>query len=578
MSLAQEKPSTYDMWSASARNAYDQMERRALKAEQKLVEVEQSFIKEVNYLTPVDDTLSWNVVMMRTLNDILSEATSTLDPSKIFDKVTQTIGLFLNASRVQICAWDSSHKTVTTLADYINHPNIQKNPESDADIVYHLDADFEQLLLTCDGYWLSYFDSNLSQAEQIEYERYGVKTFFYAPMYTDGELFGFIKAWDVNEKRDYSDNQKDFVITVANHISSSVRMAQLHHSLAESEQRYRQLMDTMQGGVARVDTQGTIQYVNQHFARVLGYSVEELISQNLGDVWDKHAIETDKKDEYRIDHDDGTILYVQQVHAPIMTKTMQIIGEVFVYTDVSKRKEAEKMAVELTLEQEHKQLLGKFIQDTSHEFYTPLSIINMKTHLLKNQHSDERTISAIKSIQKQTGFISELVKALVLITYLDSVQSLELAPYNLRQILKQVVEKYADDVVVNKQELIFEPNNNKVLVSCDTEYFVLALNHIIKNALRYTPENGTIKIYTEETPDAINIIIEDSGIGMTAEQQTKIFNHFYRVDTARSTHGFGLGLSLVKRIIKLHHGEISVDSALGQGTKITINLPQIPSD
>ena len=569
------KPSTYDMWSASARKAYDAMEKRALKAEAKLDEIERSFTQEIDYLTPVTDTLSWNMVMMRTLNDMLSEAASTLDPSKIFDKVTQTIGIYLDVTSVYICGWDSTKKTVTVLADYIHETVRDSDYVSDVGLVYSIDTLFEEKLLSSDGYWISHSDEGeLPQSELFEYEKYGVKTFLYAPMYVNGRLFGFIEVWDTKQKRDYTPSQIEFVASVANQIASSVRMAQLHNALADNEQRYRQLIDTMQGGLAQVDINGVIQYANHHFASLLDTSVEELIYRNLMDLWEKHAISTDVEDEYRLDHDDGTILYVQVTYSPIKTETQQLIGQVYVYTDVSKRKEAEKMSLELTLEKERTHLLSKFIQDTSHEFYTPLSIINMKTHLLQHSNKDERAVSAINSIQNQTRFISDLVKALVLIAYLDSVKTLDLTSYNLKQILQQVIETFEADKTKNRQRLILEPMNTKLIVFCDTEYFIMALGHLVSNALRYTPEEGTIRVSVDETQDSIIIHIEDSGIGMTYEQQSQIFNRFYRVDTARSTHGFGLGLPLVKRIIDLHHGTIHLESKLGQGTKFSLSLPK----
>lgn len=581
MSPTQPKPNTYDMWSASARKAYDAMEARALKAEAELENIERSFTQEIDYLTPVTDTLSWNMIMMRTLNDMLSEVTLTLDPSKMFDKVTQIIGIYLDVTSVYICGWDSTNKAVTVLADYVNTTVHEGDYASDVGYVYSIDKMFEEKLLSSNGHWISHSDEGIEPKSEIfETEKYGVKTFLYYPMYFNERLFGFIEVWDTQRKRDYTPSQLEFVSSVANQIASSVRMAQLHKSLAENEQRYRHLIDTMHGGVVQVDINGTIQYVNHHFARILDMPVEELMNQNFDILWETHAISTDVEDEYRLDHDDGTILYVQVAHTPIMTETQQLLGQVYVYTDVSKRKEAETMSVELILEQERLEqerthLLAKFIQDISHEFYTPLAIINMKSHLLQRYNKDDRVPSAITSIQNQTRFISDLVKALVLIAYLDSIKNLDLTSYNLKQILQQVIETFAEDVAKNKQKLIFEPVNSELIISCNTEYFIMALGHIIQNALRYTPEEGMIRIYVEETQDSIIIHIEDSGIGMMQEQQSQIFNRFYRVDTARSTQGFGLGLPMVKRIIYLHGGTIHLESELGEGTRISLSLPRL---
>lgn len=575
MAIPQQKPSTYDMWSASARNAYDAMEKRALKAESKLADLENSFTQQIDYLTPTDDTLSWNMVMMRTLNDMLSEAASTLDPSKIFEKVTQTIGIYLDVTSVYICGWNPAQNKITVLAEFINENAGLEENMSDIGISYQFDNDFKNRFKESPDYWLIHHDDdNLQKKERLDYENYGVKTIFYVPMYANGELFGFIEAWDTSRKRNFHQSQVDFVVAVAHQIASSVRMAQLHRSLQESEQRYRMLMDTMQGGVAQTDMNGIIQFVNHHFANMMKIPVVDLIQQNLAELWQRNTTPTEIPDEYFLSDEDGQPQYIQMTHATIPSQTEQALGKVFVYTDITKRKEAEKVILELVLEQERTRLLAQFVQDASHEFYTPLSIINTKLHLLRHYQTEEKAFASLESIQDQAHIIGGLIKTLVQVTTLDSLQDLDLKSHNLVLILEQVMASFEDVATENQQLLTFEITNPKITLFCNVHYIILVLNNLIHNALRYTPEGGTIILQITETEDSIGISIEDNGIGMSKEEQSQIFNRFYRADAAHSTRGFGLGLPIVKRVIDLHHGHIHVESSEGKGTAITIGLPK----
>nr|WP_245522834.1 ATP-binding protein [Thermoanaerobacter italicus] len=99
--------------------------------------------------------------------------------------------------------------------------------------------------------------------------------------------------------------------------------------------------------------------------------------------------------------------------------------------------------------------------------------------------------------------------------------------------------------------------------------------NLVTNAIKYTPENGMIKIMTEYDESFASLIVEDNGIGIPKEDLPRIFERFYRVDKARSRElgGTGLGLSIVKQIVELHKGEVNIESEVGKGTIVRVKLP-----
>jgi signal transduction histidine kinase len=103
------------------------------------------------------------------------------------------------------------------------------------------------------------------------------------------------------------------------------------------------------------------------------------------------------------------------------------------------------------------------------------------------------------------------------------------------------------------------------------------INNLVSNAVKYSPQGGLIKVVVESGDGHCRIIVADEGIGMTAEQIGHIFDRFYRADSSNTAvQGVGLGMSIVRHIIQAHHGEVKVESCLGRGTTVRVDLPRHP--
>ena len=126
---------------------------------------------------------------------------------------------------------------------------------------------------------------------------------------------------------------------------------------------------------------------------------------------------------------------------------------------------------------------------------------------------------------------------------------------------------------MRQHEIKFEYESDTMLVDCDVDMLLLAISNVLDNAIRYTPDKGFISIELKQEADKIILTVEDSGIGMSDKVKAQIFKRFYREDTARSTRGFGLGMTITRRIVELHLGEIEIESAEAQGTTVSITLP-----
>lgn len=225
------------------------------------------------------------------------------------------------------------------------------------------------------------------------------------------------------------------------------------------------------------------------------------------------------------------------------------------------------------LERDRSRLLSEFIQNASHEFRTPLTLIQMALDSLGRISPDEKQQKHIQRIKQQSDAILTLVDSLIHLTKLDNTSALPLEPVVLNSLIKAAVEQAGGMIEAKALQFTLELPDQPLRIRGDRVELASALVELIRNACTYSNPDGMLTITLERGDSSAIITIRDTGIGMTGEQVSRMFERFYRADKAHTTRGFGLGLPVVARVIDLHHGEIGVTSEINQGTTITISLP-----
>lgn len=233
---------------------------------------------------------------------------------------------------------------------------------------------------------------------------------------------------------------------------------------------------------------------------------------------------------------------------------------------------ARQNQLELRLEQERNRMLETFIRDIGHEFRTPLSIINVKSYLIKKTEDASKRDQFAQNIQEQVGVISAMIDSLIYIVKLENGDNLKLSRVDMKSLVEAVVTgltSFARGRMIHFQLLL----PGVPPIQGDSEKLTRAIHEIAKNAVQYSPPNSTVTISLQGTAGHVILRIQDQGIGLAQGEIDKIFNRLYRVDQARTGRGAGLGLSIARRIVEAHHGTISVESAPGQGSTFEIRLP-----
>jgi two-component system OmpR family sensor kinase len=221
-------------------------------------------------------------------------------------------------------------------------------------------------------------------------------------------------------------------------------------------------------------------------------------------------------------------------------------------------------------------ILRRFVADAGHEFTTPVSIIlaSVETLEMKLREKGMET-DILLVISRAAERMAHLAKDLVILARMERPQSISpLTPVVITDLIKSVIEELepaakAKNIKVEMSDL----QHIRIMAHADS-LRTLFLN-LLKNAINYTEYGGSVVIGLERIGGCIQIIIDDTGIGIPAESLERIFERFYRVDKSRSRDagGSGLGLAIVNAIVQAHQGSIRVESTVGRGSRFTVTLP-----
>lgn len=224
------------------------------------------------------------------------------------------------------------------------------------------------------------------------------------------------------------------------------------------------------------------------------------------------------------------------------------------------------------------QLKSDFVSNVSHEIRTPLSLIGMfaETLELNRVNSEEEKNEYYVIIRKETERLTRIVNSILNFSKMESQnKKFNFESVNLNDILDEVLKTYQHELNNNKNSCLVNKSQDLPEQELDKEAIIEVTMNLIDNALNYCEENCKIEISTGIKDNFVFLEISDNGIGISKEYQKKIFEKFYRVTSGNvhNTKGSGLGLSLVKNIMKAHNGDVTVESKLGKGSKFRLLFP-----
>jgi signal transduction histidine kinase/CHASE2 domain-containing sensor protein len=216
----------------------------------------------------------------------------------------------------------------------------------------------------------------------------------------------------------------------------------------------------------------------------------------------------------------------------------------------------------------------QMIRMVSHDLKNPIGVILGFTELMMDGESDESRLRMLRPVDLSARQMLALITDLLNLERMKTAK-LALEPVSISDLVFDVTEHLMAQAQTKNQALHVENAPASVLVNVDRRQLIQALTNLVGNAIKYTPDGGTITVTAAQQGQRVHIRIMDTGYGISAAAQARLFEPFYRVRTRATANipGTGLGLNLVKTVIEAHGGKISVQSEEGKGSTFTVDLP-----
>lgn len=350
-------------------------------------------------------------------------------------------------------------------------------------------------------------------------------------------------------------------------------------TLEGAEHPYRVLVESMNEGAISLSKEGTILYCNSAFARMVGISLDQVMGHDVTEFVPTEDRDTLKKlmkeglreairAEMALLPSSGTCLPTQFSLNPVDLEGKPSVG--VIVTDLSERKRQEEAEAAVKMRDE-------FLAIASHELRTPLSTLVLRLGLLE-RHAVSGDLNQVQAsvdrAKDQTERMRRLVDRLLDVSQLASGRlKLELEQGDLGEIVKEAVERFSEVASNAKCEIrVNAPSGISTLI--DKFRLDEAIGNVISNAIKYGP-GKPIDVELKSKANKATLIVQDRGIGIPAEDLTRVFGRFERTAISHNYGGLGLGLYIAKQVIEEHDGSINAESGSGDGVRIVIELPLI---
>jgi hypothetical protein len=370
------------------------------------------------------------------------------------------------------------------------------------------------------------------------------------------------------------------------------------------------LAATAEQMICATDTEGRFTAFNRGGERLLGYSAEELVGVAnvsvihqpealavLAAEWGVSGLEemlelakaklpTDRR-EWNLVRKDGSLVPVAMTIDPMVDQG-EVVGYVAVAHDITpERAAADAMAAALERERlaaarlrELDQVKNDFVATVSHDLRTPLTSIIGNTELLLD--GDAGPLGSVQrrlldAVDRNCRRLDTLVGDLLLLSRIESgTLHVQCQPVVVREVVDGAIEALAAKLT-SDVELSVDMPAGPVLVNGDPHQLERVVTNLVGNALKFTPAGGRVAVTVSAGPDQVRLQIADTGIGIPAEELPQVFDRFFRSSRSQQQEspGTGLGLTIAKSIVDLHHGVIRAAANPGGGTVITITLPRL---
>jgi signal transduction histidine kinase len=400
------------------------------------------------------------------------------------------------------------------------------------------------------------------------------------PLVARGEVLGLLNVQSSRSRR-FTAQDEDLLVAIGHQIGIAIANARLIQDAERRRATLNSVMDSMVDGLILIDRRGRIAYMNHCAEEMLGFPAGMSIGQSLDAL--KHELT-----QRGIDATEA-VVHLQQAGTsleepaalelstpgpqprmlelrffPVGGEVKGAFGVGLLLRDITRERELDRMKSQL-------------LATVSHELRTPLaSIKGFATTLLRDDvdwdESSRREFLSI--IDQESDRLAELIGNLLDMSRIEAgTLRMEPEPTDLRSIIQETIAEFQVMTHEHAFEARLPPSVPRVWA--DPRRVRQVLRNLVENAVKYSPQKGSIVITLETDRDSVQLSVADRGLGIEREHLAHVFERFYQVDSAstRKIGGAGLGLSICKAIVEAHHGRIWADSQVGVGSTFHFTLP-----
>jgi PAS domain S-box-containing protein len=361
------------------------------------------------------------------------------------------------------------------------------------------------------------------------------------------------------------------------------------------------ILNAVGEGICGFDADGRIVSVNPAVCRMTGFSREELVGQPghallhhtradgahcAGEGCDLYAVMRGRAartiDGEVLCRKDGTTIPVECI-GTVLENGHSLVA-VMVFRDVTERLQIERERGRLVRELEEAiSARDDFLSIASHELRTPLTPIRLSVQSLKRKGQTLASVlpkglaTQLETMDRQVGRLDTLINELLDVSRITvGRMDLELSDFDVMTLVRDVVTRFQQELDWGHHtvKLDLGAPGTQILGRWDRLRLDQVLSNLLSNAMKYGGDRKLIEISARTGPEGVAITVRDHGLGISAEDQERIFERFERLISVRHFGGFGLGLWIVRQIVEAHGGHVRVESVLGEGSAFTVEIPR----
>lgn len=404
------------------------------------------------------------------------------------------------------------------------------------------------------------------------------------PLQAGGRVEGLVYVLRPLDATSFSRLDQPVLAAFADQAAITVQNAKLAHLLAEEKRRIEAIVEGSAEGIMSIDAQRRVVDFNSAMERLTGYLREEVIGRHCFRVlglrgWHGETL-CDHQCPMLACGEEGGLAW--ELQGMIGRKDGSDAEVAMVYSIVKSRDGRPSNAVvnvrDISGTRELEALRSTFLSMVGHELQTPLSIIKGYTSTLARgdrEWNQETVRQGLQVIEDECDRLSKLMRGLLLASRIETgVLPLEREPVMLPALASKVVRKLQSTTGAHKFEVKFERGFPPVLA--DPELTEQVLTNLVDNAIKYSPDGGTITVAGKVAGREVEVAVTDEGIGIPLQEVEHVFERFHRADSSavHKVPGLGLGLYICRMVVEAHGGRIGVSSLPGQGSCVTFTLPQ----